>query len=154
MINVRGHSGSGEACHPSVTLGTAYPQIVVVNLLLSQDAVSHGANSMSSRPSSPPAHFPSPPEEEFTIHMSGAPCSMQAKPWAPTLSNLYRLQRSDRAQWFARCAVSPPRTTSACRISWKECCLMIWQRHSTQVSLPISSHWFLYYLHRVVIMAW
>ena len=40
----------------------------------------HGANSMSSWPSSLPAHFRSPPEEEFTINMSGAPCSMQADP--------------------------------------------------------------------------
>ena len=66
-------------CHPSVTLGTAYPQVAVVNWLLSKDAVSHGASSMSSCLSSPPAHFPSPPEEELTIHVSGAPCSMQAK---------------------------------------------------------------------------
>ena len=38
--------------HPSVTLGTAYPQVAVVNSLLSQDAVLHWANSTSSCPSS------------------------------------------------------------------------------------------------------
>ena len=35
---------------------------------------------MSSSPSSPAAHFPSRPEEEFTSLGSGAPCSMQAEP--------------------------------------------------------------------------
>ena len=65
-------------CHPSVTLGTAYPQGAVVNLLLSQDVVSHGANSTNSYPSSLPAHIPSPSEEEFTIRVSSVPCSMQA----------------------------------------------------------------------------
>ena len=30
-------------------------------------------------PSSPPAHFPLPPEDEFTIRVSGMPCFMQAK---------------------------------------------------------------------------
>ena len=62
-------------CHPSVTSGTAYPQVAVVNSLLS-----HGENSMSSCPSSPPAHFPSPAEVEFTVHASEVPCSMQVKP--------------------------------------------------------------------------
>ena len=57
-------------CHLSVTLGTAYAQGAVVNSLLSQDVASHGANSASFCLSSPPAHFPSPPEEEFTIHVS------------------------------------------------------------------------------------
>ena len=60
-------------CHPSVTSRTAYPKVVVVNSLPLQDAVLHGANRMSSCPSSPPAHFPSPPDEENTIHASGAP---------------------------------------------------------------------------------
>ena len=81
QTNDRGHSGLGEAwgvCNPSVTLGTAYPQVVVMNSLLSQDAVSHGADSMSSCPFSPPAHFSS--EEEFTICASGVPCFMQGKP--------------------------------------------------------------------------
>ena len=42
--------------------------------------VSHGANSTSARPSSLPVHSPSPPEEEFTIRVSGMPGSMQGKP--------------------------------------------------------------------------
>ena len=44
---------------------SAYPQVSVVNSHPPQDAVSHGTNSMSSCPSWPPNHFPSPPEEEF-----------------------------------------------------------------------------------------
>ena len=60
-------------CHPSVTLGTAYPQGTVVNSLVSQDVATHGTNSASFCPSSPPTHFPSPPEEEFTIHVSVMP---------------------------------------------------------------------------------
>ena len=65
-------------CHPSVTSGTAYPQVAVLKSFLSQNAVSHEVNSTSSCPSSPPFHFPSPPGEEFTIRASGAPFSMQA----------------------------------------------------------------------------
>ena len=56
----------------------SYPQLAIVNWLLSQDAVLHRANSTSSCPSSPPSHYPSPPEEEFTIRVSVVPCSMQA----------------------------------------------------------------------------
>ena len=52
--------------HPSATLETAYLQVAAVNSTPSQDAVSHGANSMSSCASPLPAHFPSPPEDEFT----------------------------------------------------------------------------------------
>ena len=46
--------------------------------------------------------FPSPPEEEFTIHASGVPCSMQAKPGPkphPTCIAMAEL-------WFAKCAKS------------------------------------------------
>ena len=50
--------------------------------LLSQDAVSHGANSMSACPSSPPAHFPSHPEEACTIRLSGVPCLHAIETWA------------------------------------------------------------------------
>ena len=81
---------------PSVTLGTAYPQVVVVNSLLAQNAMSHGENSTSSCPSSPPAQFPSRPEEEFEIFVSWVPCSMQANLVPPTLSHLHRLQRDDQ----------------------------------------------------------
>ena len=31
--------------------------------------------------------------------------------------------------WSAGCVVSPPRTKSACKISWRRCSLMIWQRY-------------------------
>ena len=49
--------------------------IPVDNPMPSQDTVSHGANSMSSFPSSPYAHFPSPPEEESTY-----PCKRNLGP--------------------------------------------------------------------------
>ena len=51
-------------------------------------------NSTSFCASSPPADFPSPPEEEFTIRLS-------SETWAPTLSNLHRLQRNDQAMYAA-----------------------------------------------------
>ena len=60
--------------HPSVTLGTAYPQVVVVNYVLPQEAVLHWANSTSS-----------------------CPPSMQAKPGPQVYLTLYRLQRNDWA---------------------------------------------------------
>ena len=44
--------------HPSFTSGTAHAQEVVVSLLLSEDAVQHGANSLSFCPSLPSAHLP------------------------------------------------------------------------------------------------
>ena len=68
-----------QCCYPSANLGTVYPHVVAVNSVSSQDAVSHGANSMSSFPFSPPAHSSSPPEEEFTIDASVVPCSVQLK---------------------------------------------------------------------------
>ena len=43
--------------HPSATLGTAYPRVAAVNLMPSQEAGSHGANSMSPCPSAYP-HIP------------------------------------------------------------------------------------------------
>ena len=81
-------------CHPSVTSGTAYPKVVVVNSLPLQDAVLHGANRMSSCPSSPPAHFPSPPDEGITIHASGAPGPCNRK-LGPTLFDFHCLQCND-----------------------------------------------------------
>ena len=117
-------------CHPSVTLGTAYHKVAVVNSPLSQDAVSRGVNSMSSCPSSPPAHFPSLPEEEFTIRVSGVPCSMQAKPGPQTYPTCITCNVTTEL-WFAGCAESPPRTKWARRISWKRFSLTIWQRYST-----------------------
>ena len=94
-------------------LGAAHPQVVVVNsLLLSQDAVSHGANSLSSCPFSPPAHFPSPPEKELTIRVSGVSCSIQAKP-GPQPYSTYIACNLMTELWFAECVESPPRTKSA-----------------------------------------
>ena len=66
-----------------VTVGSE-KLLVVTSFCYLGDCLSSVANSTSSCPSSPPAHFPSPPEEEFTIHMSGVPCSMQAKPGPQT----------------------------------------------------------------------
>ena len=93
-------------CHPPVSLGAAYPQMVVVNSLLSQDAVSHGTNSTSSYPSSPPAHFSSPPEVEFTFHVSVMPCFMQAK-HGPQFYLICIACKAMIELWFAGCAVSP-----------------------------------------------
>ena len=93
--------------HPSVTDRAAHPQVAVVNSLLSQDAVSPGANSTSSCPSTPLAYFPSPPEKTFTTRVSGMSCSMQAK-----LGPQHYLSFICNAMtqiWFAGCAVSPPR---------------------------------------------
>ena len=117
-------------CHPCVTLRAPYPQIMVVNSLLSQDAVSHGAYSTSSYPSPPPAHFPSPPEIEFTIRLTVMPCSMQAEP-GPQFYLICIACKAMAELWFAGCAVSPQRTKSAHRNSWRGCSLTIWQRYST-----------------------
>ena len=111
-------------------LGTAYPQVAVVNLLPLQDAVSHGVNSISSCPYSPPSHFPSPQDKEFTICVSGVPCSMQARP-GPQSYLICIACNTMTELWFAGCAVSPPKTKSACRISWRGCSLKIWQRYSS-----------------------
>ena len=122
------HNGKGEywGGHSSTTLGTTYPQVVVVNWLPSQDAVStRGVNSMISCPSLPPAHFPSPPEEEFTVHESEAPCSMQAKPLLQT--DLICITCSAMSGlWCVRYVVSP-RTKSAHKISWRGSSLTTWR---------------------------
>ena len=54
-----------QCCYPSAKLGTVYHHVVAVNSVSSQDARSHGANSMSSCPFSPPAHSSSPPADEM-----------------------------------------------------------------------------------------
>ena len=41
--------------------------------------------------------------------------------------------------WSTGCAVSPPRTMSAHKIYWRECCLMIWQSYSLSVDLECSN---------------
>ena len=100
QTNDRGHSG-----HPSATWGNAYPERVVMNSLLSQDAVLHGVNSPSFCLSSPPAHSP---EVEFSIRASGVPCYMQARPGPqPHLICIAYAMIGLRS---ARCAGSPPRT--------------------------------------------
>ena len=111
------------------TLGTAYSQMAVVNSLLSQNTVSHGAHSTSSCPSSPTACSPSPPEKEFTISVSGVSCFMQAK-HGPQTSRTCSACNAMTEQWFAGCTVSQPMTNSARRICWWRCSLMIWQRYS------------------------
>ena len=117
-------------CHPSVTSGTTYPKVVVVNSLPLQDAVLHGANRMSSCPSSPPAHFPSPPDEEITIHAPGAPGPCNRK-LGPTLFLIFTACNAMTEVWSAECTVSTPRTKSAHKISWRGCSLMIRQKYST-----------------------
>ena len=100
---------SSRWCHPSATSGLAYPQMAVVNSHPSQDAMPHGANSISSCTSSPPAHIPCPPEEAFIIHASGAPCFMQAKPGPK--SNLICIACNAMTRlWIAGCAVPLTRT--------------------------------------------
>ena len=66
--------------------------------------LSHGENSMSSCPSSPPAHFTSPPEEEFTLRASEMPCSMQAKPGPQRYPTCIACNAMAEL-WFAGCAV-------------------------------------------------
>ena len=88
-----------------------YKLEVVPSFCYLGDCLSSGANSMSSCPSSSPAHFPSPPEEEFTIHVSGVPCSMQAKP-GPQPHPICIACNAMTELWFTGCAVSPPRTKS------------------------------------------
>ena len=96
----------------------------------SQDTGSHGQNLISSRPSSFPAHFPSPPEEEFTIHASGAPCPFETEPGSqPHLIHMASKAMADLLS--AGYALSPARTKSARKISCRECSLRIWQRYST-----------------------
>ena len=81
-------------------------------------------NSMSSCLSSTPDHFPSPPEEEFTIRVSGVPWSIQTRPGSqpyPTCNTC----NVTTVLWFTGCAASPPRTKLARKISWRGCSLMI-----------------------------
>ena len=101
------------ACTPmtEVTVGKekleAVPYFCYLrDCLSSQDSVSHGANSMSFCPSSPSAYFPLPPEADFPIRTSGAPCST-SRTWVPTLSCLHRLHRNEQRLWFAGWRVSP-----------------------------------------------
>ena len=78
--------------------------ITRLNSHLSQDAVSHGANSISSCPPSLWAHFLSPPEEEVTIRASGARCSMEAK-LGPQPYLICIAFNAMTELWSARCAV-------------------------------------------------
>ena len=84
---------------------TAYNRMAAVNSLPS---MSFGANSTSSCPSSPPAHFPSPPEEEFTIRSSWVPCWMQAKPWPQSYLTCIACYAMTEL-WSAGCASQPAR---------------------------------------------
>ena len=83
--------------------------MAVVNSLPSQDPVSLGANSMSSCPFSPPAHFPSPAEEEFTIRSSGAQCWMQAKPGPQSYLTCVACYAITEL-WSVGCASQPERS--------------------------------------------
>ena len=126
MAEVQWVGRSWSWYHTSVTSGIAYPQVAVVKSLPSQDTLSHGAHSTSSCPSSPPAHFPSPPEEDFTICQERhATCKQYLGP------KLIRIAYDAMTElWCAGCAVSLPRTKSARTISWGGCSFTIWQRDS------------------------
>ena len=85
--------------------------------------------------------FPSLRDVEFTIRVSGVPCSMQAKPgFHPYLICI--VCNAIIELGFVGCKVSPPRTKSARRISWRGRSLTTWQRYSalaTQMAQPCSS---------------
>ena len=118
-------------CHPSVTSVTDQSQVTAVNSLSSQNTVSHSANAISPRLSSP-APFPSPLGAEFIIQASEAPCSVQANPGPQTYLICIACNAVTRL-WSTGCAVSPSRRKPARKISWRGCSLTIWQRYSAPV---------------------
>ena len=126
QTNDRGHSGSGEAWSGAILLLPWGPltQVAVVNSLLSQDAMSHGPNSKSSCPSSPPGHFPSLQRKSllFVWQECHAPCKRNRGP-QPYIRLLYYPTciacNTTTELWFARCVESPRRTESVRRISWR-----------------------------------
>ena len=63
--------------------------------------------------------FSSPPEEEFTIRVSGVPCSVQAKPGPQPYPTCIACNIMTKLL-FAWCAESPQRTKSAHRVSVKD----------------------------------
>ena len=118
-----------------------------MNSLLSEVAVSPGANSRRSCPSSSPAHFPSPPEEEFTIRVSVMPCFMQAKP-GPQPYLICIDCNAITELWFAGCVVSLLSIKSAHKISWRGCSLMIWQRYSATADSDVMA------MTNIVMVSW
>ena len=116
-------------CHPSVTSGTAYPKVVVVNSLPSQDAVLHGQIEWA------PVH-PHLPLISHHLQMKRSQfmhqeCQAHAiESWAqPYLT--FTACNATTEVWSAGCTVSPPKTKSAHKISWRGCSLMIRQKYST-----------------------
>ena len=80
--------GMGEEFHP-----TSYPS-ATWGLLILMWRLWTCFHHKDSYPSSPPAHVSSPPDEEFTIHVSGASCYIQVKP-GPDLNG----SESHGTQW-------------------------------------------------------
>ena len=92
-------------CHPPGTSWTTYPQVVVMN--------------------SPPAHFQSPPEEEFKPRAPGLTCFSNRN-----LDPSFICAASPATQRSAGCAASPPHIKSVYKISRKGWSLTFWQRYS------------------------
>ena len=97
-----------RCCHPSATLWTDHPRVAAVNSMPSQDAVSHGANSMSPCPSAHPhllliSHH----LQRRTLHLRGSGT------WGPTSSNQHNLQRNDRAIISCVCGVTTKEQVSS-----------------------------------------
>ena len=114
-------------CHPSVTSGMAYPKVVVVNSLPLQDAVWHGENQMGSCPSSVLT------SRSFIITSQFMRQERQAhaiESWAQPYLTFIACNATTEV-WSVWCTVSPPRTKSAHKISWRGCSLMIRQKYST-----------------------
>ena len=126
-------------CHPSVTSGTAYPKVVVVNSLPLQDAVLHGANRMSSCPSSPSAHFHHLQMKRSQCIRSARPMQSKAGPnliWLslPAMQRLRydllgvqchhqgpsQLTRSpgEDAAWWSGKSTPPTQMSRLCRTKW------------------------------------
>ena len=96
QTNDRGHSGSGGAWSGAILLLPWGPltQVAVMNSLLSQDAMSHGPNSKSSCPSSPPGHFPSLQRKSllFVWQECHAPCKRNRGPQPYSLGYLCNIR--------------------------------------------------------------
>ena len=81
------------------------------------------------------------PEEEITSRAAGAPCSpVQAKP-GPQPYLICIACNAMTKLWSTGYVVSPPRTKSTSKISWRKCSLMIWQRYSAPTDSDSMGMW-------------
>ena len=112
MTEVTMEGKNWKWCHPATSRST-YPQVVVVNSLSLQYALSHGANSMSPcLPHLPLVSHHLQREDEFTIRVSGVPFSMQVKP-GPQPHLICITCNAMTGLWSGGCAVSSQRSQLA-----------------------------------------